>query len=418
MPAKITPPRFYSTDNQWNIKDEPLSESIFMALSHSGQEVFQSDFLAYLANHQPVFFKAVMRALGLPDGYGRVEREWKRFDLAFFVAPKAPVGKKEREPDAPYLVIENKFKSLPNEEQIAAYRRKLKAYPTKFYFLTLFNADSKGVGHTSTPSIIYRTLVEKMSANITLISESTPDGSFIRELVGRYISFITSIDNYIKPFVEYDEERLKSCLISDYFLLPKSIADDRKSLCGPVKELQLSSLIKKMRMSLLCSLLRRRLKAADIDWNDGSDRVRLASGMTSNKSLVECWLNIGEAYEVRKGHRQYLYRYFIQFDDGNINHGIQVNTPEGRQIQIALRKEKSSLKRNLALSLTDIAELKPLKDLVESLRPQNDSDRTPGFNNMIYTRLYSVKDLDKNVVEGLDMMARQIIDTYNRLYKN
>lgn len=355
-----------------------------------------------------------MCGVGLPHSYGRVEREWKRFDLAFFAAPKPPDSQKERDAEIPVFVIENKFKSLPNEEQIKRYRKKLNDKSPSFYFLTLFDTDSKGVGHTTTPAVTYAGLVEAMDTNLHLITDP-----FIHELVERYIGFVSSLRDFIMPYVECDETRLGEMTIAEYFCRPEF--DDKESKYKPVKDLQLYSPIMNVRMAFLCQLLRNRLYTAGLELGADSDRVNLSSGIASQKGLVECWINIGEPYDDIEDKaismKPYLYRYFVQFDNGFINHGIQVNTPAGKQIQIAYKKEKSTLKRNLASSFDKINELKPLDSLIGELMLKADSNKTTGFNNMIYTCLHPEPILHLNVIEGLNMMADDIIKTYNKLYK-
>lgn len=383
-------------------------------MSHGAQEVFHSDLLAYVANHQPEFFKSVMQGLGLDDAYGRVEREWKRFDLAFFRVATAPDSAAERDAEEPYLVIENKFKSLPNEEQIEGYREKLNDKTIPFHFLTLFNTDTHSICHTNTHVVTYADLVEQMKAHLGSIDTATADGEFLRELIERYIGFVTLFRSVIEPFVPLDTGTIEGYRIGDYFCRPDYI--EKNPDYKQITDMRLESPVKNLRMSRLCHLLCERLSAAGLDLSEETDRVTLSSGIASKKALIECRLNIGEPYATKGARNLYRYCYFIQFDNGVINHGVEVNNQEGMAIKNLSKTEKKAQRANIAEALDKIQELKPLKELIDELRPTAGNRKMRGFNNMITTRLHAEPIFEKTVGEGLDLMADEIIKYYRSLY--
>lgn len=368
-------------------------------MSHGGQELFHSDFLQWLAIHEPKFFKAVMTEVKLPADYKRVKREWKHFDLAFFDT--------EDDKAEPTLVIENKFKSLPHQDQVDGYKDI--CGEAKFYFLSLFDP-----GNLSTPLITYSQLVDAMEKSIDLIDASTDEGCFRRNLVERYIGFVRSLLAFIGPisYMNAKDEEIEAVPVKDYFCRPGYDDGGYKQAI----DLRLDSLVKNIRMSRLRAMLSRRLENAGIKIDD--KKVDLCSGISSSKCLVECWLNIGEPVnEGAKSKPKYECRYFMQFDDGRLNPGIQVNNELGASIAYANKAEKAEKKLELAKSLVDMEALDSIHELASTLVPENDDSTVHAFNNMIYKCL---KDYTKEgtVGQALEVMTEDIIKNYEKLNNN
>ncbi len=368
-------------------------------MSHGGQELFHSDFLQWLAIHEPKFFKAVMTEVKLPADYKRVKREWKHFDLAFFDTEDSKAD--------PTLVIENKFKSLPHQDQVDGYKDI--CGEAKFYFLSLFDP-----GNLSTPLITYHELVDAMEESIDLIDASTDEGCFRRSLVERYIGFVRNLQAFIEPlaYMSAKDEDIEKVPVKEYFCRPDYDDDGYKQAVN----LRLDSLVKNIRMSRLCAMLSRRLENAGIKIDD--EEVDLRSGIASSKCLMECWLNIGEPdNKDNKNKPKYECRYFIQFDDGRLNHGIQVNNELGASIAYTNKTQKAEKKLKLAQSLCDIDVLKPIHELASMLVPEKDDSTVHAFNNMIYKCL---KDYTKEgtVGQALEVMTEDIIKNYEKLNTN
>lgn len=94
----------------------------------------------------------------------------------------------------------------------------------------------------------------------------------------------------------------------------------------------------------------------------------------------------------------------------------QVNNELGASIAYTNKTQKAEKKLKLAQSLCDIDVLKPIHELASTLVPEKDDSTVHAFNNMIYKCL---KDYTQNgtVREALEVMANDIIDIYNKIFK-
>ncbi len=95
---------------------QQLSDSQVFAMSQGSRELFHSNMIAWLGkNRSSIFLQRLLTKLGIPavlSDKSLVLREWNSFDLVIQFSPNS------------YLVIENKFKSIPAATQLLAYAAK------------------------------------------------------------------------------------------------------------------------------------------------------------------------------------------------------------------------------------------------------------------------------------------------------
>lgn len=369
-----------------------ITRSLFATLSHGGQEVVHSDFLYFLGKNRPDFFKSVLKDVGLDNDYSDIEREYKKMDISFF---------KEGE-KMPYLVIENKVKSLPTDEQIDKYKKT--APDAHFVFLSLFGEDL----NLRTPLITYKDFIAAIERRLEMLKDCNCRDNLIYLFTKEYVDSFNYVTNYIKGLVP-SADSFNSLTVKEYFHFDKNKYEEMKSL-------RLDGLIKKLRMYTLMHALKSKLLASNLRAPIETGIIHFGSGISNSKPLIDCWFYTNLQNEGE-------YRYIIQLDNGYLNHGVIVETEEGNKIKIYKKSEKdlkAIQKKSVANHLLTENSLEPLKDICRAINPSA-THKIRSYNNMFYTNATKMPPEEffrKNISEALNTMAEIIISTYNKLITN
>lgn len=205
---------------------EQLKSSPLFHLSLGSKELFHSNFLAWLGENDTTrsLFISLIRYFLLkskikvtlnwlddfqtnPKKY-EIRREYMHFDLCIL--------QKNNNKRIPILVLENKVKSIPENEQLTKYHNKFKVNKkqTNFILLTLIE------------DFIDRSSIEEKWIVVTykelahfLNSINYPVDPFIRNILDDYRRFIYLLNNLKDNWI-----------ISDTYLLCKKIKDELSSL--------------------------------------------------------------------------------------------------------------------------------------------------------------------------------------------
>ena len=144
-----------------NIED--LSNNAMFAMSQTSKELFHSNFWAWLLRKYPKIFTKVFYPKY--DGKSKVEvfREKSHFDLMLKI-------------DDEFIIIENKFKSMPSKEQLDKYYEKIKDNKKKIviisYFKPLFHSTLFDMEYIS-----YETLSRRLQSAFHTKSAATFGGN-------------------------------------------------------------------------------------------------------------------------------------------------------------------------------------------------------------------------------------------------
>lgn len=226
-----------------------LNNSLMYNLSLTSKELFHSNFLAWLGRNESTkpFFVKVIKHLTSDSHNGingidlsqynedwTVEREDKNFDLCI-----------KRGEDY-ILVIENKVKAIPREDQLDEYVKKIKLQNntnnnTRFLLLTLY-LKFRGYG----PWMIkrYKDLAEAMELNL---ENNIPNGSYEKEVIEDYIRFIRNMNELAKKWREQIEKQ-------EVFAVPFTDVNVTPGLK------KLSDLYTKIQFSIYCEKMKKKLK--------------------------------------------------------------------------------------------------------------------------------------------------------------
>lgn len=127
-----------------------LSNNAMFAISLTSKELFHSNIWSWMLRKYPNIFAPVFYPKY--DGNGKIEvfREKYNFDLLIKI-------------DDEYIIIENKFKSVPNKEQLEKYYEKIKAEKKKVVLISYFKPLFKSTLFDLEEYISYETLNMRMS---------------------------------------------------------------------------------------------------------------------------------------------------------------------------------------------------------------------------------------------------------------
>lgn len=188
-----------------------LKNNVAFQLSLSSKELFHSNFLAWLAEDdatRDVFNELLHTCFGVdwdfdPDTL-MVKREYKNFDLCICEKIKNPNVEKvklgteeEYMPGRILFVLENKFKSIPYEEQLIKYQKHIselnKGTDTQTNYILLCLTESF-TGNGNWKFVTYSQYIEALSkANKKLQANSC-----YHELIEKYCNFIKLFSEHIK----------------------------------------------------------------------------------------------------------------------------------------------------------------------------------------------------------------------------
>lgn len=210
-------------ENELKKSIELLKKSPIFAMSLSSKELFHSNFWAWLISQDEDFIKLFFPSFKKKNENPLwIGREWHNFDLAIYDTNK--IKRKKNYVNDCY-VIENKIKSIPNENQLIDYRNTISSWrDTKrcgFLLVSLIEPTFKMPDEWSFLS--YSELSKRIR---TLLNESSyfndSKNLFSRSVVENYCSILDSLVNIIQFCNEitamkfnylYDEEYIGCSLV-------------------------------------------------------------------------------------------------------------------------------------------------------------------------------------------------------------
>lgn len=333
-------------------------------------------------------------------GYKTVKREYKDTDISFFDVDFDKYKKENRNKNPlPVLIIENKMKSLPTKEQLEKYLEKLlpgvdsEQRKERIVLLLPFSYILDDI--TDYTVVTYEQLGEEMRKNISYV-----DDDFTRKLVEKYIAFIINIFKALDDCIAHPD--LSTTTVKDYF-------NHEDQVMKNFYELRLSSIVWKLKMSILAERLKAVIKSKNEqlticnsvkDYRDSTSPCRLYIGpsLANNKPIVDCFMMLDEETE-----------FFIQFDYGFYNRGITIKSKKGEEIQlIKNKKSKDKAKSDL---LKDLPPDGLQAKLLNHLGISNDKFRS--YNNMFY-----ITNDDVRSEETLECVIQKMAEEIIGIHKN
>ena len=184
------------------IKD--LKESPLYNLSLVNKELFHSNFIAWFGKTYPAHFIELIEILldkkkWLDGDKFDIRREFNHFDISVFEGENLK------------LVIENKVKSIPTQNQLDEYKNKIKNENVQLILLTMnvqlhestSEQDNENIGWKI---VNYRTL----SKGLELIKDKI-DNDYHKELLADYCTYISNLESVIENYTNngkyFDEEK-------------------------------------------------------------------------------------------------------------------------------------------------------------------------------------------------------------------
>ena len=175
--------------------EKGLKNSPLYNLSMANKELFHSNFLAWLGTRYPSVFENVFRKLlgnKWPDDLGEftIKREYKHYDISV-------MGKIMRNncPNIPRILIENKVKSIPTQEQLERYKTEEKDN-CQFILLTVTQNLHDNEEVEGWKTITYKELSDQLSkVNCSDFSDTYHFG-----LLKDYCSYIEKLQLIIEGF--------------------------------------------------------------------------------------------------------------------------------------------------------------------------------------------------------------------------
>lgn len=244
------------------VKD--LKNNAIFQMSLSSRELFHSNFLIWLAEDKntQTFFKKLMRkcfGFSFDAQYMTAKRERKYFD--FSIWKKTKDGNGEEKLERPLFVLENKFKSIPNEYQLEEYAAKVEedikqGAKAKLVLLTLIKPNLttdnwEVVDYDKYIHCLRECLKEKLSI---------PD--FHREIIEHYAAFVETIITHL------DQRRAELHQGNSWKFL---------SECKEFGEVRLNDLWQKLAMSEMALKLAEKLNHLPVEITMDSKRFNRRS---------------------------------------------------------------------------------------------------------------------------------------------
>jgi len=309
------------------IKDN-LKKSPMFNLSLSSKELFHSNFIHWLASsYEDLFWYVIEQICGCnKDSWSNVQgefeyrRECENFDFSVW-----KTNGKEKEL---ILVIENKVKSLPDEEQLKRYNEKIKKIKeteddtTIKILLSLvepnFKSDKIYWKHVSYQDYI-DSLEKASNTTFKNIPPKTKDYIYHRELIKDYIDFVKKL-NFLKNYWIKEDRK-----------------EDSPKLIKYMKELRIDDL----RQKIICSTIERKLKEKLMKEDGTGDYFVLNS--TKSKDLKELEKKKEKEEEKKKKNENRIIERIKDFDDKQ-KPVIFTNTGYGRsgafvELKFIVKKE-------------------------------------------------------------------------------
>ena len=225
-----------------------LSNNAMFAISLTSRELFHSNFWAWILRKYPQIFTKVFYPSYNGVSEVKVLREKYNFDLLLKI-------------DNEYIIIENKFKSIPNKEQLDTYLKKLEVDKKKIVLISYFNP----LFLSKVPNLEYISYIELYSRLKSAFDNAETD--LFKEndkcLIQNYIELIDLL-NQIQDNITWNNDSK----ISDLWAL---IKDEEIQ-----KTLSMINFGKTLERIIITKLTQEILK--NFDYTNSIDKIRIDCG--------------------------------------------------------------------------------------------------------------------------------------------
>ena len=184
------------------IKD--IKESPLYNLSLVNKELFHSNFIAWFGKTYPKLFIVLIEELlggkkWLDGDKFDIRREFNHFDISVFEGENLK------------LVIENKVKSIPTQNQLDEYKNKIKNENVQLILLTMNEQLHESTSAQDNENIGWKIVnYRKLSKGLKLIKDKI-DNDYHKGLLTDYCTYISNlelvIEDYTKNEKYFDEEK-------------------------------------------------------------------------------------------------------------------------------------------------------------------------------------------------------------------
>lgn len=299
-----------------------LKESPIFNLSLSSKELFHSNLLAWIAEDKETcnLFVSILRLFGLEENLAKqyaegirngkyaVQREYNNFDFCICEYQETPSSSNQNKTKTLgkiVLILENKFKSIPNEQQLKKYQEKVssineavaKSDPRCHFVLLSLSETKHGIRSVLTDAkkcassnqlgdIEWKFVTYKDYAK--LITETVKSKSNYKELL------LSDYAHYIEIICEYLEKELPANILAEKWV---SILSPRPELI----DIRMNDVWQKLIVNDIATHLCKELK-----WNcefgiDAENfinecvnlgKVNVGTGFTRGTGLIEAKIKI------------------------------------------------------------------------------------------------------------------------------
>ena len=277
------------------IKD--LKESPLYNLSLVNKELFHSNFIAWFGKTYPAHFIKLIEELldnkkWLDGDKFDIRREFNHFDISVFEGENLK------------LVIENKVKSVPTQNQLDEYKNKIKNENVQLILLTMneqlhestSEQDNENIGWKI---VNYRTLSERLKP----IIKDYIDNDYHKGLLADYCTYISNLESVIEYYTNNDK----------YF-------DEKKYTT--LKELGIHDVCGKREMQAVYNELVKKLNGEGIATNNSDVLVKW--DYTNAKPLIEVkFKNPKTSDNIFIQIQGNQYRHAVEFFDKEIGDRIE-----------------------------------------------------------------------------------------------
>jgi hypothetical protein len=333
------------SENSLSNKAKELKKMPMFHLMLGGRELFHSNFLAWLLGLDGDPFK-LAALFGLEGVKLSVEREKLNLDLILSDGPlKKSVkrssnkkigrnGKKESSEPQCVVVIENKFKSLPDEEQLAKYEVKIeRAYGRENKSLILLSFDKPSwameerlprdriTNDFKWRWLSYKTLIKYLEDQQGLLKDNS-DLEYL-QYVEDYCKLVNKTDDFVRGVEKKDATEGR------VFWFPSTNSNEQDQLAS---ELKLQDMLQKRRAILLQVQIERAFKNSSLPQLQYLAEVSFASehGFTRKAPLVGARLALKlKRGELRLGVQiqDKQYRRYIEWTPFHVKENEETKNP-------------------------------------------------------------------------------------------
>lgn len=399
-------------ETDYNNAIKYLKTSPMFNLSLSSKELFHSNFLYWIAQKDKSAFKALIEALKINIDWPENDKDWevcrehKNFDLCVC----------EKETKKELLVIENKFKSLPDKAQLDKYDKKLQNNTDcQKILLSLTEPFIGKQGNWQWKS--YQPLVEALKK----IEKNDKFEAYDISLIEDYCGFVNNIITLTGLWIEKDQEEGAHFLL-DYKADDLKHEEDSESngntdnqchYYNDAKELRIHDLYGKYRTERLRVKLQTKID------NELSDRKGLKiitnTAYTRSLPILEVVIRgVGEPAENNKEPEA----FFISIQDNQYRHAINARYKDESTKEDRIESSKDKIKVTEDWHSFLNPEEKPRKgcswfpdpdsEILENSGQRNNVCSFAGKGGVNYIYQYKKITANATIKQVLDLMVNDV----------